>query len=762
MLVKPLPEKLQKKGKRIAACVATFLGLVFAGALGTFIGLTVSVKQDTIITPEVSSAKTLKDTGSGFVYSTEDKHLVFSDYKQENKVVSDVNEELRKDPTIESLGNLNSVTSLSYLPNSHKLMVSAEFKVEESVSNYLFEFTQDNSSKFVYNVDSKYIKTIGAVTAFTEHGDNFFAIIRDSRKATITKFNLLDLTLPTETAYLFEKSVNYETQTKGTISYNFAYDHVIYNLNYKEDTNTVFIISNYGVFGIKDGTFNNYPASLDAKDFKLDDEKTTYSNYVYYYYSNSKLEPRGAVIIDGVGYLVTKSQTMAKIDFDTFDSSLPQMDQSNEVNEKLISDISFNEAAPDNRNGLFYNKDAKKAAVITKLGNTITLVNMENPSKPVIEFTDYSEIEITDVVITSGGEYVYYLCQNTEITKNNSRMLKVKDVSQVYKNIQFGKFTPGLLTTTIIAALLFLVALFCAIQPMFLEKFLGFLKNLKRNWVAYFFLSISLVLLGMFCYYPAVGSISMSFFNYKTNEPVVWNNFSNYATLFTSGEIWQSFGYMLLFLVTDVITAIIPPLIFAFFLTVIRNKKISGIARTLLFLPSVIPGITKMLIWQTGIYGEYGIINRIVQLFNGNPVVFFSGTNFDPWALILMGFPYVGSYLVFYGALMNVPGSYYEAAELEGLGVWKRFVGIDIPLIKPQIKYVVILTVIASVQNFGRTYMITSSLFTIRTPIHIMYDYINTGNYGLSSAIATILFALLLVFTIFNFRKQKEQLGDSI
>lgn len=80
----------------------------------------------------------------------------------------------------------------------------------------------------------------------------------------------------------------------------------------------------------------------------------------------------------------------------------------------------------------------------------------------------------------------------------------------------------------------------------------------------------------------------------------------------------------------------------------------------------------------------------------------------------MMGFPFVGSYLIFYGGMMNIPDSYYEAAELEGCGPWKRLFTIDIPLIRPQIKYVFITIFIASVQNFGRTYMVTSGDWELR------------------------------------------------
>jgi len=200
----------------------------------------------------------------------------------------------------------------------------------------------------------------------------------------------------------------------------------------------------------------------------------------------------------------------------------------------------------------------------------------------------------------------------------------------------------------------------------------------------------------------------------------------------------------------------LPPLIFAFFLTIMRNKSYSAITRTLLFIPGVIPGVATTLIWKTGIYGEFGVLNALIQMMNGTPVKFLAQTNLTRWSLVLMGFPYVGSYLIFYGAMMNVPDSYYEAAELDGITVIKRFVFIDVPLIFPQIKYVIIMTFISSVQNFGRVYMITGGDWGTKTPIFTMYKQVLDGNYGLASAYATIIFIFLFAATVLNFRMQKK------
>ena len=127
------------------------------------------------------------------------------------------------------------------------------------------------------------------------------------------------------------------------------------------------------------------------------------------------------------------------------------------------------------------------------------------------------------------------------------------------------------------------------------------------------------------------------------------------------------------------------------------------------------------------------------------------------WSLIMMGFPFVGSYLIFYGAMMNVPDSYYEAAELDGITVIKRFVFIDVPLILAQIKYVFIMTFIGSVQNFGRTYMTeTGGAAGAQTPVHTMYNFVTSDDYGRASAYATVLFIFLFFATMINMRAQTK------
>lgn len=289
-------------------------------------------------------------------------------------------------------------------------------------------------------------------------------------------------------------------------------------------------------------------------------------------------------------------------------------------------------------------------------------------------------------------------------------------------------------------------------------------NDVKKNKYIYLVLAIFVGMLCMFCYYEAIGALSMSFFDYTREKPSwIWNNFGNFLKIFNDSNFALSIRNMLFFLVSDLILCIVPPLIFAILLVLIRNKTASNWIRSLMFIPGIIPSMASMLIWREGIYGTDGILNQIVTAFGGTAIEWLNNTDFARWSLIFMGFPFVGGYLIFYGGMMNIPKEYHEAGRLEGLGTIKRFLKIDIPLIMPQIKYIFIMTFISSVQNYARTYVLGSS-GTI-TPVESMYRIMmgTQADYGMASAYATMLFVFLFVAIAINFKMQrKESMGDDL
>lgn len=308
-----------------------------------------------------------------------------------------------------------------------------------------------------------------------------------------------------------------------------------------------------------------------------------------------------------------------------------------------------------------------------------------------------------------------------------------------------------------------IVSLLCWQKPSVLEKTITIAKDVKKNKWIYIALIPFVFALIMCCYYEAVGSISLSFFDYTRDNPAMkWNNFANYIHVFNDEDFLLSVGNMLFFLVGDLFFSLVPPLLYAFFLSTMNSKRYSKLIRSLLLIPGIIPGIAGLLIWRMGIFGQYGVLNTIITLFNGEYVEFLANSDIARWSLLLMGFPYVGGYLIIYGGLMNIPKDYYEEAELSGCRIARRFFKIDLPLVMPQLKYIFVMTFIGSVQNYQRTYML-KSLGTV-TPAEKMYIAMNSlgADYGLASAYATLIFLFLLAAIIADFKMQrKSYLGEN-
>jgi ABC-type sugar transport system permease subunit len=451
-------------------------------------------------------------------------------------------------------------------------------------------------------------------------------------------------------------------------------------------------------------------------------------------------------------YIIGNDGIVYKFDRD----QLPEADLSVSLGVEEIEGIQL--AGTPNVSGTFFFSDVtRKGYVIYANSNQMSLIDFATMT---MEFTTTANFNIRGLIQNPSSDRIFYVYYNDNEAEIGHLLFETLAIGEQNNEGTWSALTTISIILAIMAGVTLAFALLCMFKKGFSEKFQEIMRGFVKQWGIYSCILAAMVLLVTFCYYPAIGSIRLSLFDYTRDKPAeIWNNFAHYKTIFTTAGM-QMFGNMLFFLFFDLFLALAPPLIFAFFLTIMRNRQVSGVIRTLLFIPGIIPGVATTLIWKTGIYGSYGVLNRLIGLFTDETITFLGATSMSRWSLVLMGFPFVGSYLIFYGAMMNVPDSYYEAAELDGITVRKRFFYIDIPLIFAQIKYVIIMTFIASAQNFGRTYMIFGTSVDaagLKTPIHELYVQIQVhGNYGIASAYATVLFVFLFIATAINMRMQQK------
>ena len=293
-------------------------------------------------------------------------------------------------------------------------------------------------------------------------------------------------------------------------------------------------------------------------------------------------------------------------------------------------------------------------------------------------------------------------------------------------------------------------------------KFLAFGRALKKDKLVYLSMLIPCVLLIIFYYIPIVLSLGLSFFDYIPGQKLVFTGIKNVVAVVTDGRFWDASLIMLIFLVADLAKAIIPPILVAEAIFALKFKRFSLWTRILLFLPGILPGVATVMVWSQGVFGSTAnsLVNAIINIFVPGFIknwVNSSQIGTQIFTLIAFGFPWVGSYLIFYGAISGINSSVFESAKLDGCGWVKRIRTMDIPLILPQIKYIFITSFIASVQNYTVYYILYGFDGQIATPALLMYREIINANYGTASVMGLLIFIFLSVATILNFRMQSDQ-----
>lgn len=285
-------------------------------------------------------------------------------------------------------------------------------------------------------------------------------------------------------------------------------------------------------------------------------------------------------------------------------------------------------------------------------------------------------------------------------------------------------------------------------------------KDLYKDKKCYLLLLPAFAFLAVFVFWPILQGFIIAFQDYVPGVRAEWVGFENFAEVFQNTYFWGSMKNMVILLITDLLKALIPPLIIAECIIALTSWRSQYAARVLMYIPGILPGLAGTLIWTSGILGSEGILSQVLGGLGFEQFANFNWLGHSSTALgslILIGFPWVGSYIILYGALMSVPGEYYDAAKLDGFNWIKRIAFIDLPMIRPQLKYIFVLSFIGSIQDFQRVYMTTGGSYGTNIPSLEIYYNINTfNNYGAAAAMGVLLFIIIFIATLFNMRVKTE------
>ncbi len=277
-------------------------------------------------------------------------------------------------------------------------------------------------------------------------------------------------------------------------------------------------------------------------------------------------------------------------------------------------------------------------------------------------------------------------------------------------------------------------------------------------WAAFFLLP-SAVPLVAFVIVPMFRALWTSFHQWNLISPATWVGLDNYRTLFADPRTAAAFGHTLYY-----VAGVLPiTLISGLFLALALNRAFRGrnLLRGVYFLPVVTSWIAVAIVWRWLLNPSVGVVNSLLETVG----IHGPGWWTDPaWAMpsiiLASAWKDLGFVMVLLLAgLQTIPVDVTEAALLDGAGWWRRLWSITLPLLSPQIFFVVIISLINGFQVFDQVFAMTGGGPAGASEVVVQRIYDMTFRYsqaGLASALSMLLFAVIMVVTLIQMQGEKK------
>ena len=277
-------------------------------------------------------------------------------------------------------------------------------------------------------------------------------------------------------------------------------------------------------------------------------------------------------------------------------------------------------------------------------------------------------------------------------------------------------------------------------------------RTFWQQWSGILFAVPWLLQFVLFIVVPFAASFWLSLTDYRFRDfpNMIW--FENYADL-ASDEVFLKSIFNTLYYTVFHVPGV---MIISFFIAILLNQKVNGMPlfRTLFYLPSVTAGVATIMLWLV-ILQPNGILNQALGLVGIPGPRWLTSTQWAMPSLIIMSFWTVGTTMILYLAgLQGIPQHLYEAAAIDGAGHLRKLWHVTVPMMTPTIFLTLILGIIGSWQVFTQALILTGGGPANATLFVLLYLYNKAFlifQMGYASAIAWVLFVIILIFTLIQF-----------
>ncbi len=253
---------------------------------------------------------------------------------------------------------------------------------------------------------------------------------------------------------------------------------------------------------------------------------------------------------------------------------------------------------------------------------------------------------------------------------------------------------------------------------------------------------------------PMLASAYISLTDWEIVTPAHWVGIAEFQKLLRDDRFYLSLYNTAYYVLIGVPTHVLLALLAALAL----NARIRGIGifRTLYYLPSVTPAVASAMLWLWLFNAEFGLVNLMLHALGLPGVLWLQDPRWSKPAFILMSYWSIGAQMVILLAgLQSIPQHLYEAAVMDGAARFARFRHVTLPLLTPSIFFTLIVGIIGAFQVFTAAYIMTSGGPVNSTLFYVLYLYrtaFENFQMGYASALAWILFVIILAVTLLQFR----------
>ena len=277
----------------------------------------------------------------------------------------------------------------------------------------------------------------------------------------------------------------------------------------------------------------------------------------------------------------------------------------------------------------------------------------------------------------------------------------------------------------------------------------------KNTMIAWSFIAPNFIGFLIFTLVPVVFSLILAFMKWDSFSTPEFVGLQNFTRMLSDDTFWLSLKNTFLYTI-----GVVPlTLVCSLGLAILLNQKIKGVKffRTAFFFPYVTSLVAIAVVWSMLFHPTMGPINQFLRVVIENPPGWLSSSDWALTAIIIVSvWRGMGYYMILYLAgLQGISKELYEAAAMDGANKWKQFIHITVPALRPTTFFVTIMLVINCFKIFDLVQVMTDGGPGRATNVLVYQVYSEAFvkfNFGYASAIAMVLFVIVLVITVIQFK----------